>query len=548
MIKSNVNHFFSNKILSILFEIKATTVFISPGSRSTPLTLAFANDTRFTKHVFVDERSSGFAALGFSKISKNIPVLVCTSGTAAAEFYPAIIEAHKQRVKLIVITADRPKGFNELGANQSINQKDIYKSNIGGFYQADTPKNEKLLLEKNLTNISNLLQKCIHLSLPVHINLPFDLPLESFTGLQEIEDISFLETNTLSEEKYFNKSILNTGNTIFICGDNVGEEKELLYNLSLEYNIPILAEISSGLRNFRNNVFTYHDLYLRKKEFLNNIKIKNIYYFGGPFISKGIEILFRDTNANIYFVNKYGKVFNPFSRKNKRIKTSIKNFVKLFTSTDNQFLLDEFNLIESKVKSIISKSLSKFNHLSFYTKYLSDIGNTFISNSLPVRDINSFSGHTNSNYFTNRGASGIDGIISTAIGIYLGSNKNVNLITGDLAFFYDLTALQFIKTNNLPIIIFLINNNGGGIFQMLPVAHEKTDFQKYFKTPILKSYKSIVEAFDIAYYTVNSFESLDNIFTMLNENKGPSVVELIVDEDEAVNQRKRIIDQVVNSI
>lgn len=581
-IKINKNFIWADKFVNQLVDAGVRNVCISPGSRSTPLTLAFENNKKIKKHIFVDERQSGFFALGLAKQS-NFPVaIVTTSGTAAVELYPAIVEAYQNRVPLIICTADRPPQLRNKGANQTINQDNLYRNHIRFFYDADLPELNKKSLEKLL----NKTNEAFRISLiadrgPVHINFPFDKPLEPNLSTDEISEVKLKEienTNTpqiyyasdrLFIKKDFNEllSKINQSSTGFIVVGpaNFNEPvKKKIRKLSQTSGFPIFAD---GASNFRTGVkekdliITNYDAFLRSEEFHNKFQPDTIIQFGRTPTSTALENYFSKIKSSRYIINEFGDCYDPSGTAKKVIKADVYSFIdNLLKNIDGsskkknsqwlKFLLQLDDLAEWLKVEFINNShlIDETNIIWNLARNIPEKGILFVSNSTPIRDLDYFLQKSSKNFIIhqNRGASGIDGIISTSLGIAEAAKERTFLIIGDLAFYHDLTSLLNAKSKYINLTIILINNNGGGLFNFLPIADEKDVFKKYFITPLKLDFEKITKTFGLDYKLVKTSTQLN--LALNRRSDSPQVIEIKTDAADSLKKRKDYWNSVVQEV
>ncbi len=567
----NRNFFWADLFVNQLGKFGIKHVCISPGSRNTPLTLAFAQNKKFKKYIHVDERSSGFFALGIAKVNKSPVVLVTTSGTAVAELFPAIIEAEIQRLPLIICTADRPAYLRNTGANQTINQENIYSNHIKYFADFGLP-------DLSVNKLHSFTKKvCYGISIaisinpgPVHFNFPFKKPLEpkSFTDKVSFTGSDFLKSpNNINKSdsikvssirkliSFFNKSqkpVIHLAWDIFDAN---------FYNKLLKFSnknkIPILVDGTSELRFYKgenNLIITNHS------GFIDNVKNKPdlILQFGNTPTSQKMLKFIEETNAKRFLINQYGDIKDPSKRKGEFLKVDpivllekLNEDIIANYSEWSKYILTIEALCEKQKDKIISKSQFGLEPriVKETLKFVPDKSNIFISNSMPIRDFDYFASKKKSVFkiFSNRGASGIDGIISTASGIASQSKNKTYLILGDLAFYHNISALSTLKELNIPLKIILINNNGGGIFISLPVVDEK-NFDKYFMTPQYLNFSKIVKAFGGNYYNPKSWSSFNKSLVKTKYDKQFSVIEVNTDAKKSVELRKKYWTEIKHQI
>lgn len=541
---------------------------ISPGSRSTPLTYAFAQNKKIKKFVIIDERSSAFFALGLAKNTNSPVAVVTTSGTATSELYPAIVEAFQQRTPLIICTGDRPPELYNCGSNQTINQINIYKNHIRKFYNAGLPSISK----NKLIRIKKIATEAFDISLnknrgPVHINFPFNKPFEpgSFTDeieenlLKEIHSINFYKKDKKQnlQLKNFEKILQKINKAekgIIICGP--GEYEKSFYNLlnlfSAKLNFPVFADASSSARFTNNkNIITNYNSFLRSNVFIKKLDPQLIIQFGAAPTTKHFLEFFEKSQAEKILINEFGDLLDPSKTSKLILKAEPELFLKEFlkkkilTKKKNEYL-DSIKFIDDKINSFQKSKIEK-TKFPFEGKIIPEIlslitvnSNLMISNSMPVRDLDYFAETSNKNIkvFSNRGASGIDGINSTALGIAASSKQPTILIIGDLSFYHDLNGLLAAKLYKIPLIIILINNNGGAIFEMLPIAKHKNIFNKYFKTPHELDFKKFVEGYEGNFINIKSWQSLKTEFNKALKRKTFSVLHFKTDSAKSHLIRK----------
>jgi len=551
---------------------------ISPGSRNTPLTFAFDSNKKIKKHIFIDERSSAFFALGLAKV-KNEPVaIVTTSGTATAEIYPAIIEAYKQRIPLVVCTADRPPGYFERGANQSINQENIYKNHIRAFYNFGIP----ILSEKKLKFLRKKSFEILNISTkinprPVHFNFPFDKPFEPDSFTNEVSKTLLAISISRNSKNIFRPRAGKSNHTLFkkIKNDINKYDKGLIivgpenYNnnfaknitkLSEKINFPILADGTSQLRfNTKNqkNIICNYDAFLRSPKIKKRIKPEIILHFGRTITSKGLEDYLAKLKCKKYLINEFGDLFDPSNNSIAILKMLPFLFCKeIITNVDKKIKNREWlslfinaDSISSDIKNKIintAKFPSESRVINEILKLIPENSNIMLSNSLSVRDFDNFAQKINTNIsvFNNRGASGVDGIVSTSMGIASRSKKPTVLLIGDIAFYYDLNGLLNEYKNSIPLTIVLINNSGGGIFNFLPVKKYKQIFKKYFLTPHKLNFKEIVSGFGVKHTTINNWKHFNKIFNLSIKSGKVQALELKTNTEESFKLRKLFLTKV----
>lgn len=570
-IKVNRNFFWSNVFVDQLVECGVQYVCVSPGSRSTPLTYSISQNQKLKSFVIIDERNSGFFALGIAKKTKSPVLIVTTSGTATAELYPAIIEAYQNRVPLIIATADRPAYLRNSGSNQTINQDNLYKNHIRFFYDAGLPNLKVDALKSFKKNILAAHRICSIDNIgPIHFNLPFEKPLEPNSFDTTIDESIIKNALPDSFSKSDRKNIFSTKNleklnqllkknccgVITVGPGNFSESfVTKLERFSAKFALPIFADASSGLAfkpNRITNLITNFEAIIRSEKTQGLFSPKVNIHFGRTATSNKLEEFLSKTNCKKFIVNRFGDMFDS-SKKSIIVKQEEEAFLDRYIDSNFEFRdkalksLNNLKQIDNEVEKIKASSLislEKFNEPAILLKIIEAIppnSNLMIGNSIPIRDLDFFASSVskNINVYQNRGASGIDGVTSTALGICSQSKNPTYLVIGDLSYYYDINSLLIAKQFKIPLIIILINNNGGSIFRFLPISDYKNVFEKYFLTPTHLSFKKITEAFDIDYKELKNYKDILNHLKVSSVRKTAVVYEIKTNSEYSLNLRKK---------
>jgi len=588
-IKVNRNNLWAEVFVKQLNSAGVKYACISPGSRSTPLTFSLAKNKKLKCFVNVDERSSAFFALGLAKASNTPVAIVTTSGTAAAELYPAIIEAYQQRVPLIICTADRPPELLNTGANQTINQHNLYKNHIRWFRNVGLPSLKRLKLRRSQQTALRAVEvSTIKDKGPVHLNFPFRKPLEPFTFTDEVDPLLIKDLNKsiknieplkkkhdsekLRRTKKFKKIselITNEKEGIIIAGPmeyNFNFRKQLK-NLSSITGYPIIADATSHFR-FKvnkndNKILSNYHAFFRSSEFNTSHKPKLILQFGRTPTSSTLETFLGNCDAPRYMINEFGDWFDP-SRKSKAVikynpedfATEINNHLtKLNLKRNNSDWSEDFNKAEALAEKIKTEFIGKSTFpnepgiIKNILEALPDKAHILIGNSSPIRDFDNYAACSKKdfNIYFNRGASGIDGVTSTALGVAQ-LKEPAFLLIGDLSFLHDLNALAIANKYPAGLTVILINNNGGGIFESLPVSKERSILIEYFLTPHNLNLKDIITSFGVEYKLIKSWAQLNNsINDSVRKNK-LNVLEIKTDAGKSLQLRNRYFEEMKNAI
>ncbi len=519
---------------------------ISSGSRNAPMVIAFDAQKEIDCLSIIDERSAAFFALGIAQ-QTNTPVgIVCTSGSAALNYAPAIAEAYYQKIPLVVITADRPVEWINQDDGQTINQVNVYSNYCKASFNlpVDLTHNDDLWHAQRL--ISEAFNSATEQGNngPIHINVPFREPLyneiEKINIDYKIIDVPKVERKLSKEsEKKILEIWKSSSKKMIVCGLHKPNKEIniLLDNLAKDSSVAILTETTSNMQSdkFIGNIDAVMDSVYDKNKELNKPEI--LITFGGSITSKKLKTYLRkykpkhhwhisssgahtDTFQSLTDIlaidEKY--FFNLLSTQSSKTKGSYCKGLKSLSDKATQFLqtyIGTAPFSDLKVMDIIIQSIPINS-------------NVHLGNSSPIRYANLFETDSKKliNYFCNRGVSGIDGITSTASGAAYSTGKMTTLITGDLAFFYDSNALwNKYLGDNLKIIV--INNGGGGIFRLID-SKDSPLLEKYFEAKHSMKAEGIVKANNIPYYSAkNEIELKQGLNNLYKDHKGkPAVLEV----------------------
>ena len=457
-------------------------VVLSPGSRNAPLSIALTEAAHrgfIDLHVRIDERTAGFFALGIIKATKNRTAVVCTSGTAAANYYPAFLESFHSDLPLLVITADRPERLRKTGANQTTNQVELF--NCGRFVEAVSPS----------IDLSSALAE----TGPVHLNVQFDEPLIPNDSSDWLANIS--KANNLSTEEKSEEFKVPTGKGVLIIGhDRAGFGVAAISDFARNLAVPIIAE----------DPLSFNDAIPHAALFANKLEVDWVFVVGRTTLSR--------TTNKLIAAAKSSYVLDPRAQKIDSNRTATKIFFSIPKIVGSAEEWQEH--LSGRAAELISnhKDWSEPGVAKFLGENLESGTTLFISSSRPIRDIESFATpRSGIETFANRGLAGIDGNISTALGIASKREKTYAVI-GDLAFLHDLTGLVNQEPINLKLIV--LNNNGGGIFSTLPQANVP-DFETIFGTPHNRDLVSIAKSFGIEACEITNYSDLK---TFINSGSG----------------------------
>lgn len=528
-------------------EFGITHVVICPGSRSAPLVFAFNRNKNFKTYTIIDERSAAYIALGMAQQLQKPVALICTSGTAAVNFYPAIAEAFYQKIPLVVLTADRPSELINQQDGQMINQINLFGSHVRASMQFSA--------QSSKTEVENVLEKSIGPVLgPVHINVPLTEPLyedliHEFELTQpKTTNQKTVETNLVKLEE----AIAKSNKKIILVGQLLPDKNlnKVLVELQ-EKGFVILADVVS---NQHENIWLKQFDFIiaqASRETLQTMEPDCIISLGGPVLSKVLKLWLKKQQPTFHFriqqdgtlVNTYSNVTdyiinNPFS-----VLNSINNLplVTNKTYSENWYRIEqESNLL---TKQFVLNNTDIFNELTAVYKVLDHLpynSQLHVANSTSIRYV-SYLGlpQKNLTVFCNRGTSGIDGCSSTTVGAALINNTTTTLITGDLAFFYDRNAFwNNYVSNNLRVI--LLNNSGGGIFNLIDGPNGTPEIEQFFLTKHHLKAKNLAADFGLIYENCTSHDELNNALkTFFEPSDRAKILELGFDMEASAEVYKR---------
>ncbi|PNZ05469.1 2-succinyl-5-enolpyruvyl-6-hydroxy-3-cyclohexene-1-carboxylic-acid synthase [Staphylococcus equorum subsp. linens] len=502
--------------VSELYAYGIREIVISPGSRSTPMAIAIEAHPKMKSWIHPDERSAAFFAMGLMKGSERPVAILCTSGSAAANYTPAISESSLSHLPLVVLTSDRPHELRGIGAPQAIDQTNMFANYTQ--YQFDFPIADSNGDQDFMTNtVKFQLQKASQYLYgphrgPIHLNLPFREPLTP-----DLEKVEWLTSDTKIMPHYQKTTSLNEINVIvkkrkglIIVGDMQHQDVDQILTFATIHDMPILADPLSQLRREHHpNVITTYDLLFRAGL---EVDVDFIIRVGKPVISKKINQWLKDTKAFQILVQNNDRPDAFPITPHVSYEMSANDFFRQLSETttvERKQWLEKWQSLEKHAKVEIKDYVRTATDEAAYVANVLDKLTTddalFVSNSMPIRDVDNLFIDCEAAVFSNRGANGIDGVTSTALGMAV--HKKVTLLIGDLAFYHDMNGLLMSKLNDINLNIVLLNNDGGGIFSYLP-QKDTADayFERLFGTPTGLDFEHTALLYD---FTFKRFESIE---------------------------------------
>ena len=573
----NATYLYVTAFVDELVRAGLHNVVICPGSRSTPLALIFAQrqavnaDIRIWMHA--DERSAAFFALGMAKASGVAVGLVCTSGTAAANFLPAVVEAHYARVPLVVLTADRPPELRDIGAPQTIDQMKLYGTHVKWDAEMALPEETADLLRfaRVMANRSVSEANAVPAG-PVHLNFPFREPLVPIPTeevlLPRSDEQPYVQVETgarhLDQQviERLSRYLRQHPHGLIICGPTYQHDPAFpaaVVALSAALNYPILADPLSGVRcgdHVSDAIIDSYDAFLRDANFAEQVAPDAIIRFGAAVTSKPLtQYLQRYPDAPQYIIDEGGAWNDPSLRASHLLRVQDRWLCEALVrqlSSDSPTAasaawLDLWRETARCVRAVITETINAFSETFEGRVYaelsalMPDNGTLFASSSMPVRDLDTFfPAQTRPlRFLANRGANGIDGVVSSALGASTTNEAQTVLVIGDLGFFHDLNGLLAAKLHEIRATIVVVNNDGGGIFSFLPQATHPEHFEQLFGTPHGLDFRHAAALYGATYSYAEHWESFREAITR-SLSGGLTIVEVRTNRQTNVTFHRQV--------
>ena len=543
--KSGIMH-----LAEICYQKGIENIVISPGSRNAPIIIAFTKHPGIKCLSVVDERSAAFFALGMAQQTGKTVAIACTSGSAVLNYAPAIAEAYYQRIPLLVLTADRPNEWIDQADSQTIRQNNIYKNYIKKSFELPQAIHTEDDLWFADRTVSEAIDTCqLSSPGPVHINLPFNEPL--YEGYDQIISKPKI-IDTIQVSKMINEPEIknlaerwNSSNKkMIICGmHNPSHDLDhLLSEIAKDPSVTVLSETTSNLKGPQLISCIDRSLAGIDESEINSYCPDLLISLGNQLVSKKIKALMRKHKPDAHWhIDPSSLFLDTFQSLTKNIPVEpiyfFENLTKHTQSNESNYSaiwqkVHDSTLQNHKrfIESCEYADLKVFDHL---LKAIPSGSNLQLANSTPVRYTQLFDARIDLTYNSNRGTSGIDGSLSTAVGAAYASKKQTTLILGDLSFFYDSNGLwNNYLSENLRII--LINNGGGGIFRFLDGPSDNESFETLFETTHKLNAEGIAKTFNVQYQSASNLEELDEELTKLYdpENKKVSLLEIFTPREK----------------
>jgi len=554
------------RMTSSLMNAGVKKVVISPGSRSTPLAYSFASTDELDVYMQVDERSAGYFALGLAKASSEPVVLLCTSGTAASNYFPAVTEAHYARIPLIVITADRPHELREVGAPQAIDQIQLYGNHVK--YSIDFP-----LAEDNRDvedYIERQIQRAVSVALtapfgPIHLNVPFrepllidfDMEIPTRTFQKHFKSTSALDESTA---KFLTDIVKDTEKGFIIVGElPLGVNNESFWKFAEALQWPVLCD---SLSNLRAQVpaqclplcIDRYDALLKSERFAESVIPDTVIRFGAQPVSKPLSLYLRKVRPEtVIAIDESPEFRDPLGVVTHHIQSPVEAVLALIVDkqqTPYAIKWIEANDVASEVTEEIAKVAGDEGaYAQLLFRHLPGGSDIISGSSMPIRDVDTYFGKTarDITVFANRGTNGIDGVVSTAFGIQAARKRPTWLLIGDLSFLHDVNGLLVSRFHDTDLTIVIMNNDGGGIFSYLPQAESGPHFEELFGTPTGLTFEHIAAMYGAQYKAIEKLEDFE-VELAKEKEQNVRIIEVFTDRTVNVKAHRALWNEIVERL
>ncbi|WP_429088086.1 2-succinyl-5-enolpyruvyl-6-hydroxy-3-cyclohexene-1-carboxylic-acid synthase [Aeromonas allosaccharophila] len=551
------NHVWSSLLLEELFRLGVRDIALAPGSRSAPLTMAAAAHQGFRRHLHFDERGLGFMALGLAKGSNRPVAVIMTSGTAVANLWPAVAEAQLTGVPLIILSADRPPELIDNGANQAIDQQGIF----GRYpvYQQNLPSPTPTIPAAFvLSSVDQALAKQALTPGVVHFNCMYPEPLYPGEHYQDFSDYLAPLGNWLGSQKPWSPwqqsepscppqpewNEWQHKHGVIVAGRITDpEQAQAVAALAEQLGWPLLADLQSQIR-FDSRNLIHMDMALNDPEFVAELgRAEVLLQFGARLVSKRLgQFIKHHPWLDYWLVDPQPARLDPDYRLRNRLLCSASTFAAAHPVTTVQAPWHQLAELQHNASQQIAAACERFSELGVCHRLNRLIeGQLFVGNSMPARlmDMLGDTGKGPSRVMTNRGASGIDGLIATAYGFAQSSDQPTTLLLGDLSALHDLNSLALLGKASRSLVVILLNNDGGSIFRMLPVPTEGELLESYYRLPHGLSFEHAAAMFGLAYRAPTTLAGFERDYRAALK-QGVTLIEIRVPSEQVADDLKAL--------
>lgn len=551
------NHVWSSLLLEELYRLGVRDIALASGSRSAPLTMAAAAHPGFRRHLHFDERGLGFMALGLAKGSGRPVAVIMTSGTAVANLWPAVAEAQLTGVPLIILSADRPPELIDNGANQAIDQQGIF----GRYpvYQQNLPSPTPTIPAAFvLSSVDQALARQALTPGPVHFNCMYPEPLYPGEAYLDFSDYlaplgDWLHSNEpwspwQQGEQHCPRQpdwVALQGKRGVIVAGRIQDpaEAQRVAQLAERLGWPLLADLQSQIR-FDSRNLIHMDLALQNSCFVTELaRAEVLLQFGARLISKRLgQFIKQHPWQDYWLVDPQPARLDPDYRLRRRLVCAPGGFAAAHPVDHRHLPWHRLAERQQGISGQIRRACDRFSELGVCHRLAQLIqGQLFVGNSMPARlmDMLGETGKGPSRLMTNRGASGIDGLIATAFGFSLSSDEPTTLLLGDLSALHDLNSLALLGKGSRPLVVILLNNDGGSIFRMLPVPTKDALLETYYCLPHGLHFEHAAAMFGLHYRAPTTLAEFEQDYATALE-KGVTLIEIKVPSNEVAEDLKAL--------
>jgi 2-succinyl-5-enolpyruvyl-6-hydroxy-3-cyclohexene-1-carboxylate synthase len=546
---------------------------VAPGSRSTPLVAALAENKSARSLVHFDERGTAFAALGYARVAGRPAAWITTSGTAVANGLPAVAEAATDGVPMILLTADRPPELRQTGANQTIDQPDIFGDYIRWRFDLPAPE-EAVDPAMVLTTVDQAVYRSRRApSGPVHLNLMFREP---FLPEDREEGLSAPDRWSESGEPYTRyaatrpavdldeieglwEALRPVERGLVVAGRLPSRKQgEAVLRLAESLGWPLLPDAGSQIRlgSRSESLVPYYDALLASEPFRETRVPQAVLHFGGRAVSKRLEQFLTRSRPDPYVVVRENPFrLDPGHRVTHSVEADVLDFCAALAKVAERRPLTAswtagWREASEKVDQSLDRLFEETKELNeplvarLISRHIPEEHDLVVASSMPIRDLDTYAATDGAPapLAANRGASGIDGTVATAAGFARGSGRPLTLLIGDLALLHDLNSLAMLR--DLPVVIVVLNNDGGAIFSFLPVARHRAFFEPYFGTPQGVSFEHAAAMFGLGYERPSSATEFVETYRAACARNTPALIEVNTDRAENVALHRELLEEI----
>jgi 2-succinyl-5-enolpyruvyl-6-hydroxy-3-cyclohexene-1-carboxylate synthase len=578
---SSANRLWADLIVEELIRTGVDFFCVAPGSRSTPLVAALASNPKGKNLVHFDERGSAFAALGYARASGRPAAWITTSGTAVANGLPAVVEAATDAVPMILLTADRPPELRETGANQTIVQPDIFGGYVRWSFDLPAPDPD-VDPATVLTTVDQAVYRARRAPKgPVHLNLMFREPFLPDPEEDPDEELPAPPRWRQSSQPYTRyaatkpavdpdevEHLLEALRPLkrgLVVAGRLGnrEQGEGALGLAEALGWPLLPDVGSQVRLglHSRSLVAYHDALLASEPFKEANAPEAVLHVGGRALSKRLErFLARSRPQPCVVVRENPFRLDPGHQVTHSIEADVVGFCDALarvarggSSVDSAWTAG-WHEASGRVDIYLDRLFAGMEELNeplvarLISRRIPEGHGLCVASSMPIRDVDTFSATDGAivPVVANRGASGIDGTVATAAGFARGSGLPITLLIGDLALLHDLNSLAMLR--DLPVVVVVLNNDGGAIFSFLPVARHKEFFEPYFGTPQGVSFEGAAKMFGLAYELPHTTEEFVEAYGAAVPRSTPTLIEVRTDREENVALHRRLLEEISDAL